>query len=111
MPTMTDNRSVAANTRTTNILAGKAFEFVSTPSIIKVHTAAAAVGVNIDLLIGGESIVSDEEISDANRFPTIDGSDLIAQHGGLAGERLFIALRNTTGAAIVVKTLVEVLPL
>lgn len=110
MPTMTDVRSVAANTRTANILAGLPFEFVVRPSIIRVYAAAAAVGLNLDLLVGGESIVADSEISGANRFP-IRNEDLLAEHGGLNGERLFIALRNTTGAAIVGQVLVDVLPL
>jgi len=108
--TMTDRQTVAANTRTGNILAGKAFEFVGRPSIVNVFIVAAAVGVNADFQIGGESIVSDEEVSGANRFPQTN-TDLFARHGGLGGERIFISLRNTTGAGIVVQTLVEVLPL
>lgn len=110
MPTMTDNRSVAANTRTTNVLAGLPFEFVSTPSIIRFYAAAAAAGVNTDLLIGGENLVSDSEISSANRFP-IRPDDLVTEHGGSGGDRLFVSYRNTTGAAIIVKTIVDVLPL
>jgi len=110
MTTMSDNRSVAANTRTTNILAGKPFEFVGPPSIINFYIVAAAVGINVDVQVGGESIVQDEECSGANRFPQTN-TDLFTRHGGLPGERIFISLRNTTGAAIVVRTLVEVLPL
>lgn len=110
MPTMTDRRSVAANSRTTNILAGLPFEFVVSDSIVRVFCAASVVGLNIDVLIGGESVVSDSEMSAANRFP-IRPDDMIVEHGGNAGDRLFIALRNTTGLAIVGQVLVDVLPL
>lgn len=110
MPTMTDRRSVAANTRTTNILAGLPFEFVVEDSIIRVFCTGDAVGLNIDVLIGGESVVSDSEISAANRFP-IRPDDMIVEHGGNGGDRLFIALRNTTIGAIVGQVLVDVLPL
>lgn len=110
MPTMSDVQTVAANTRTANILAGKAFEFAARPSIIRIYIVAAAAGINADILIGGESIMSDEEVSAANRFPTVN-QDLTAQHGADAGDRLFIALRNTTVGGLVVQTLVEVLPL
>lgn len=110
MSTMSDVQSVAANTRTANILAGKAFEFAARPSIVNIYIVAAAVGLRADVLIGGESIVSDEEVSGANRFPQTD-TDLFARHGASPGDRIFIALRNTTGAAIVGNTLVEVLPL
>ena len=110
MPTMTDRRSVAANTRTTNILAGLPFEFVAADSIIRVYCTGSAVGLNIDVLLGGESLVSDSEISAANRFP-LRPDDLITEHGGNAGDRIFIALRNTTGAALTGQVLVDVLPL
>lgn len=110
MPTMTDRRTVAANTRTTNILAGLPFEFVVAPSIVRVYMSAAAVGLNADVLIGGESLVSDSEMSSSNRFP-VRPDDLLVEHGGAPGERIFIALRNTTGAAIVGQVLVDVIPL
>lgn len=110
MSTMSDVRSVAANARTVNILAGKPFEFVAQPSIINIYIVAAAVGLRADVLIGGESVMSDEEVSGANRFPQVN-TDLTVRHGGSPGDRLFIALRNTTGAAIVGNTLIEVLPL
>ena len=110
MSTMTVVQSVAANTRTANILAGKPFEFVARPSIVNVYAVAAAVGLNIDVLIGGESIMSDEEMSGANRFPQTN-TDLTVRHGGSPGDRLFIALRNTTGVAIIGSILVEVLAL
>jgi hypothetical protein len=110
MSTMTDRRSVAANARTVNILAGLPFEFVVQPSIIRVYMSASAIGLNADVLIGGESLVSDSEMSSSNRFPTRP-DDLLLEHGGLPGERIFIALRNTTGAAIIGQTLVDVIPL
>lgn len=110
MPTMTDVRSVAANTRTANVLAGLPFEFVVSPSIIRVYAVGAAVGLFADLLVGGESVISDSEVSGANRFP-IRNEDLLAEAGGLNGERLFFAWRNSTGAAIVGQLVVDVLPL
>lgn len=108
MSTMSDVRSVAANTRTANILAGKPFEFAAAPSIVNVFIVGSAVGLRADVLIGGESVLSDEEVSGANRFPQTN-TDLTVRHGANAGDRIFVALRNTTGAAITANTLVEVL--
>ena len=110
MSTMTDRRSVAANTRTANVLSGLPFEFVVQPSIVRIYCTGSAIGLNVDVLVGGESLISDSEISAANRFP-IRNEDLIMEHGGLPGERLFVAFRNTTGAAITSQLLVDVLPL
>jgi len=107
---MTDNQSVAANATTGNIFAGNVFEFVGSPSIVRVYIVAAAVGLNTDVLVGNESYANDQEVSGANRFP-IRNEDLLVELGALAGERIVVRLRNTTGAAIIVKSLVEVLPL
>jgi len=110
MATMSTVISIAANTRSANLLAGKAFEFAPAPSIVNVYAVAAAVGVNLDVLIGGENVMNDEEVSGANRFPQTN-TDLTVRHGASIGDRIFIAGRNTTGAAIVLSLLVEVLPL
>ncbi len=110
MSTMTDIRSVAANARTVNVLAGLPFEFIVNPSIVRVYGVAAAVGLRMDFLLGGESLVSDREQTGANRIP-VRNQDLVSEAGGLPGERLFIAWRNTTGAAIVGNLLVDVLPI
>lgn len=106
---MTDRQSVAANATTGNIFAGNVFEFLSLPSIVRVYIVAAAVGMNVDVLVGNESYASDQEVSGANRFP-IRNEDLLVELGGLPGERIVVRLRNTTGVAIVVQSLIEVLP-
>jgi len=108
---MTDaNRTVVANTTTGNIFAGNVFEFVPSPSIVKVYIVAAAVGMNADVLVGNESYLNDQEVSGANRFP-IRNEDLLVELGALAGERIVVRLRNTTGANVIVNSMVEVQPI
>ncbi len=109
MSIMTDVRSVAADTRTTNILAGLPFEFVAQPSIVRIYAIAAAVGMFADVLVGGESLVSDSEVAAKAGFPTRD-QDLLAEIGALPGERIFMAWRNSTAGAIIGQVLVDVLP-
>lgn len=106
---MTDRQTVAANATTANIFAGNIFEFIQRASIVRFYPVAAAVGMNVDILVGNESYVNDQEISGANRWP-IRNEDLLVEMGALPGERIVVRLRNTTGAAIVVQTLVEVIP-
>ena len=110
MPTMTDVRSVAANEKTANLLAGKTFEFAPAPSIVNIYDVAGAAGMQLTVLIGGESIMDGEEVSSANRFPQTD-TDLIARGGASMGERISVFARNTTGGAVTNSLLVEVLPL
>jgi hypothetical protein len=109
MPIMTDRQSVAANSTVQNVLAGKLAEFLSDPSRVALYAAASAVGLNYSLLIGGESVVDDQECSAANRFPVVP-DDFLAEGGGLGGDRIIVRVRNTTGAAITAFTRVEVNP-
>jgi len=109
MPVMTDRRSVAPNATEANVLAGKLAEFLSEPSRIALYASASAVGLNVSLLIGGESLLDDQEINAQNRFPLIP-DDFVVEGGGLAGDRLIVRLRNTTAAAITGFTRLEVNP-
>lgn len=110
MPMMTSITSIAANTRSTNLFAGLPFEFAPSPAIVRLYGRSAATGMNIDFLLGGESLISDSEIAAIAGFPTRP-DDLLTEHGANGGDRIFVAARNTTGAAIIVQLLVDVIPL
>lgn len=107
MPTISRQDSIAANTRSGNVLAGEQFEFLPSAAIVAVYASAAAVGVEADFNVGGEAVVAGGVIPSTNRFP-VRPDDALVQHGGLPGERLFLSYLNTTGAAIVVSTLIDV---
>lgn len=109
MPVMTDRQSVAANATVQNVLAGKLAEFLSDPSRVALYGTGSAVGLNYSLLIGGESVVDDQEVSAANRFPVVP-DDFVAEGGGLGGDRIIVRVRNTTAGAITAFTRVEVNP-
>ena len=110
MPMMTSITSIAANTRSVNLFAGLPFEFAPSPAIVRLYGRAAVVGMNIDFLLGGESLISDSEIAAIAGFPTRP-DDLLTEHGANTGDRIFVAARNTTGAAIIVQLLCDVIPL
>lgn len=110
MKVMTDiARSVAANTTTANILDGKAETYVTRNSRLAFYIVAAAVGIFATVLIGDSVVVEDQEISSTNRYP-IRPDDLTAQGGAAAGDLILVKLRNSTGVAIVVNTVVDVQP-
>lgn len=110
MPTISVSTTVAANARSLNVLAGQQFEFVPVPSAVTLRAAAAAIGLEADFNVGGEQVLQAAVVSDANRFP-LDPDDRLTQIGGDAGERLFLSYLNTTGAAIVVRSVVDIDPL
>lgn len=106
MPRMTGQSvSVGANAVSSNQLSGKTYEFLDRPAQILLAATAAAVGVNVTLLVGGVAVVNDEPISQANRFPVLP-DDVITQERGMG--RLILTFRNTTGAAILVNFSVDV---
>lgn len=113
MPVMTDqNRSVAANATVDNVLAGKLDEFLRTNSAINLSVVAQAVGLRASLVVGGEVAIDDQEVNArAGATAIIVPDDFLVSAAGFAGDRLIVRLRNTTGAAIITNTRVEITPL
>lgn len=109
MPRMTDIRTVGANAIVNNILTGKIHEFASRPSVVRLLITAGAVGLFTSFLIGGEAVVQDQEVGSANRFP-LDPDDFFAEFGASVGDRVVVQLRNSTGAGILVQSVVDVSP-
>lgn len=108
MKVMTDiARSVAANTRTANILDGKAEVYLTRNSALSFYIVAAAVGINATVIVGDTVVIDDQEISNGNRYP-IRPDDLTARSGGAGGDLVGVFLRNTTVGALVVNTVVDV---
>jgi len=100
-------RSVAANASTANILDGKAEVYLSRNSMLTFWISAAAVGLLATILVGDSVVVDDQEVSNSNRFP-IRPDDLFASSGGAAGDLVYVRIRNRTGGAVVLTTLVDV---
>lgn len=104
---MSGSVSVAANTTTTNQLAGLLFEFLTRNSRIALAVSAAVTGLNATFTIGGTTVVNDSLVSYSARFPQLP-EDLLARVGGRRGSRLFLTFRNTTGTAIIVDWLLNI---
>jgi len=99
--------TVAANVTSGNILAGEQFEFLPSRSNVFYRVSATAIGLFADILVGGRSVASGALVSDSNRFPIMP-DDMLTSFGGLRGARLFITLRNSTGAAITAESVLDI---
>lgn len=110
MLTMTDRRSVLANSTSANVLSGKTHEFVPFPAVVTLYGTASAVGQNVSFIVGGAAIVDDQEVNAQNRMPILP-DDYIAQTVCRGGERLVLRFRNTTGGAIDAFSRLEINPL
>lgn len=101
--------SIAANSRSANLLAGEQFEFLPSRCLIRIRMSASAVGLRADFQVGGISIVVNGAVPGTNRFPVIPDDHLL-EVGGNRGERLFLTVLNTTAGALTVNTVVDILP-
>jgi len=99
MPTMQDSLLVAANAVSANVLAGQQFEFMPGNANMTLSVAGSATGLRVSLLAGGVTLINDQAINTANRFPIIP-DDVISQELIPAGARLLLTFRNSTGAAL-----------
>ncbi len=109
MSVMTDRQSVVANTVVANALSGKSNEFITETSRVRFSVVASAIGMFCTCLVGDEVVVEDQEVSAANRSPLVP-DDLLADAGGLPGDRVVVKLRNSTGGALVAFTRVDIEP-
>lgn len=108
MPIMTYIASVAANTTVANAMSGKSHEFLTEPSVVSIGVGSSAVGMNCSLIVGDEITVDDQEVPVLTTLPAFP-DHILAQAGGMQGERVIVKLRNTTAGALTayVKVLVE----
>jgi len=100
MPTMQNTLSVAANAVSVNVLAGELYEFLPANAQVVLSVSGSAIGLNVTFLAGGVSLINDQAINLANRFPVIP-DDIITQEQIPGGARLLITFRNTTGGALI----------
>lgn len=107
MPRMSNTSfSVAANATSANVLAGLQYEFLNRPTKLVLSAVGSAVGINVTLIVGSVTVVDDQPISGANRFPIIP-DDIVTGLRNAVG-RIIVRFRNTTGGALTVNWAVDV---
>lgn len=115
MPTIRDERVVAAGEAIPNILAGSQFEFMRVPSHIAVYAvrdgAAPPGSLFLDASFGNVIETDSTAIPTKTGGPNVNEDQLISAVAS-AGDRLVLRLRNTDGAlAHDARTLVKITPL
>lgn len=92
-----------------NVLAGNQFEFAPVSSIVEFGLDGAAIGLEIDVLIGARSIVTRMNPPIDNRFAKYP-DEFTLRAAAMQGERVIVRARNTTGANIILFTTVKYNP-
>lgn len=99
--------SIPANGTVDNVLTGSAFEFVKGPSVISAGITAAAAGLLVTVQSGGQSISEEAPMLVKTAYPSLE-DDMYYNFGAIAGDRLVLRVRNTTGAPIICRPLVQI---
>jgi len=107
MPVIFRETSVAANSTVDNLLAGSAFEFARQNSLVSVGVAQAATGCFVTFNSGSDVVAEEFPPPILTRYPIIP-DEMYASDVAAAGDRLVLRVRNTTGGAIIVRTIVQV---
>jgi len=107
MPVIQKEVSIAASSANENILSGSAFEFLRQNAIVSVGLAGSATGLVANIQSGADIVLEESPLLVKTTMPTIP-DDMYYNDVGVAGDRLVIRVRNTTGGALTVRAIVQV---
>ena len=110
MPIIQKALSIAANANLANILAGEFFEFVPYNALVEVgfnQNTGAAGNILVDFISGSDVVAKDYTPLIKTTAPIYPDEFTLQDIAGM-GERLVLAVRNTTAGAIVVMYTVRI---
>jgi len=99
--------AVAAGAVNDNLFSGSAFEFARNPQLVSIGFTAAATGVYVSFSSGADVVVEETIAPIATRFPIIP-DEFYASDIAAPGDRYVLRARNSTGAGIVVRAVLQV---
>jgi hypothetical protein len=100
--------SVAANSVDENVLSGSAYEFARGNSFVSMGIVQAATGLFVTIQAGGNVVAEEfEPPIEATAFPQTN-EDFYFNTFAVTGDRLVIRVRNSTGGALVIRTVVQI---
>lgn len=102
--------SVGATSEVANVISGSQFEFLPFPALIEIGLVASATGLITNVTVGTNVLLFESQPSLANRFP-IYPDDYTLNETVMAGSRLVIKVRNTTGGALTLFYSIKITPL
>ena len=110
MPSLRFVTSLAIGAVNQNILSGSKFEYIPQPSAVFVYACADGTGVNMEVAFGNVIEADQMEIPvTATEGPNVVDHRLVSGVAA-AGDRIQVRLQNGSGAARIVRTLIEIRP-
>lgn len=99
--------SIAANAVNENVLAGSAFEYARGPSIASVACVGAATGLFATIQAGPTVVLEESPLLIRTTMPVIP-DDFYYTMALAPGDRIVVRVRNSTGAAVIARTVVQI---
>lgn len=110
MPTIQKETSVAANATVDNLISGSSFEFLRGNSVVSIGMVGSATGLVATIQSGSDVVLEEAPLLVKTTMPTIP-DDMYYNDVGVAGDRLVLRIRNTTGGALTCRAIVQITPL
>jgi len=107
MPVIQRLTAVPLNGTVDNVLAGSAFEFARGPVLVSIGTTQQVTGLFVTINSGSDVVAEEFEPAIDTDFPIIPDT-MYYNDVATVGDRLVIRARNTTGANINLRTLVQI---
>jgi len=102
------NETIVANTVNENVLSGSAFEFTRGNSFVSMGMVQSATGLFVTLQAGGNIIAEEfEPPIEAAAYPQTN-EDFYFNAFAVAGDRLVVRVRNSTGGNLDFRVVVQI---
>jgi hypothetical protein len=98
--------SIAANTTNDNVISGSAFEYARVPSVASIACVGAATGLFATIQAGPTIVLEESPVLIRTTMPVIP-DDFYYTAALAPGDRIVVRVRNSTGAAVVARTVVQ----
>ena len=102
MPSMIKQTSIAANSTNPNLFTGSTFEYARVRQVVSLGVTAAATGLFCTFNVGADVVVEEFEPPIETLYPVIPDR-FYAQDVAEQGDRYVLAVRNSTGGAIIAR--------
>jgi len=107
MPVIQKEVSIGATSANDNILAGSSFEFLRSNSVVSIGIVGSATGLVANIQSGSDIVLEESPLAVKTTMPSIP-DDMYYNDVGVAGDRLVIRVRNTTGGALTARAVVQI---
>lgn len=107
MPTIQKETSVAGTSSNDNLWSGSAYEYMRGPGVVSAAVVAAATGMFITIQSGPDVILEETPAFILAAFPIVP-DHFYYNWGAAPGDRLLCRARNSTGGAIIMRTICNI---